>query len=68
MPIYEYACAECGERFERLTTTRDKDARVACPSCGAGNSERVPSSFALGRPSKLAASCTSCCPGGTCGL
>lgn len=68
MPIYEYTCAQCGERFERLTAARAKDAPGACPSCGSEATERVPSSFALGRPSKPGASCTSCCPGGTCGL
>lgn len=68
MPIYEYECSACGERFERLTSARAKDSRTACPSCGAEDTGRVPSSFALGRPTKPATSCTSCCPGGTCGL
>lgn len=68
MPIYEYECSACGERFERLTAARAQATRAACPSCGAEDAARVPSSFARGRPSKPAPSCTSCCPSGMCGL
>jgi len=30
MPIYEYACLACGERFEKLIHGQ---SQVACPSC-----------------------------------
>lgn len=68
MPIYEYECRDCGERFERLTTARERNASAACPQCGSENTERVVSGFAVGRPSKPATGCTTCCPGGTCGV
>jgi putative FmdB family regulatory protein len=32
MPIYEYVCDRCGERFEKLVRSYDADA-PACPSC-----------------------------------
>ncbi|HVO53422.1 MAG TPA: zinc ribbon domain-containing protein [Solirubrobacterales bacterium] len=42
MPIYEFECEECGERFEELVAA---DAvAAACPSCGASRSRRLLSS------------------------
>lgn len=38
MPIFEYACLECGQQFEHLQ--RNSDSHVACPSCGRENLER----------------------------
>lgn len=31
MPIYEYACADCGTKFEKLVRRTGDD--VECPSC-----------------------------------
>ncbi len=44
MPIYEYLCEPCAERFEELV--RASDPAVACPSCGSTQVERLLSSFA----------------------
>lgn len=33
MPIYEYACRQCGHRFERLVSMSAPPP--ACPECGA---------------------------------
>ena len=38
MPIYEFACAACGTRFEELTRA---DATPGCPACGSGEVERL---------------------------
>ena len=32
MPIYEFECEDCGERFEELVAA---DASASCPACGA---------------------------------
>jgi putative FmdB family regulatory protein len=34
MPIYEFECVKCGERFDRLQKLSDPDPD-ACPQCGA---------------------------------
>jgi putative FmdB family regulatory protein len=46
MPIYEYDCKACGERFDRLV--RRQDERIACPKCG---SEQVTKRFSTFAPS-----------------
>jgi putative FmdB family regulatory protein len=43
MPIYEFACEECGERFEELVAA---EAAAACPSCGSEYTRRLLSSVA----------------------
>ena len=47
MPIYEFECGSCGERFEELVPAGTD--RVACRACGADGAERRLSSFALSR-------------------
>jgi len=37
MPIYEYECRDCGERFEHLLRG---DERPACPACGGEKLEK----------------------------
>lgn len=39
MPIYEFECEQCGERFEELVAAAA--AAVACPRCGAGETRRL---------------------------
>lgn len=39
MPIYEFECKECGERFEELVAAGAVD--VACPQCDATEARRL---------------------------
>ncbi|MET0558406.1 MAG: zinc ribbon domain-containing protein [Solirubrobacterales bacterium] len=39
MPIYEFECDQCGERFEELLGS-EADA-PSCPSCGAAQTRRL---------------------------
>ncbi len=32
MPIYEYLCDDCGERYERIVLIRN--TAIECPNCG----------------------------------
>lgn len=66
MPIYEFACMECEERFEELL--RPSDADPTCPACGGTRVRRRLSIFAarstydhsdVGRPG-------GCACGGAC--
>ncbi|MGA8278682.1 MAG: zinc ribbon domain-containing protein [Rhodanobacteraceae bacterium] len=40
MPIYEFECASCAHRFDRLQKLSDVDP-VACPECGRKTLHRV---------------------------
>jgi len=46
MPIYEYECTKCGERFELRRSIADSDSEVKCPKCGAEKPRRIFSTFA----------------------
>ncbi|MDP2728418.1 MAG: zinc ribbon domain-containing protein [Dehalococcoidia bacterium] len=46
MPIYEYVCVQCGERFERLILSQEARERIACPYCASQEVERAISAFA----------------------
>ena len=45
MPIYEFECGKCGNRFEELLGSAAAPA-PACPSCGAARARRLLSSVA----------------------
>jgi len=34
MPIYEYSCDQCGERFEKWLRSFASTEDVRCPKCG----------------------------------
>jgi putative FmdB family regulatory protein len=45
MPIYEYECGSCGEKFELRRSMADNDSDVKCPKCGVEKPRRVLSMF-----------------------
>jgi putative FmdB family regulatory protein len=74
MPLYEYLCRGCGERFEVLQRLGANGDGVLCPGCGEEHPERVLSTFAAGGSREascedFAAATGSCCrgPGFSCG-
>ncbi|WP_430699111.1 FmdB family zinc ribbon protein [Rubrivivax gelatinosus] len=52
MPIYEYACQDCGQRFETLVRS---DTVPACPQCQSTSLEKQLSVFAAGKAAPEAA-------------
>lgn len=48
MPIYEYRCQKCGERFELRRSMADSDSEIKCPKCQAEQPKRLLSLFARG--------------------
>ncbi len=72
MPIYEYDCDKCGERFEHLQRSNEK---AECPKCGGVSNTKVFSVFAKGASADLPScegSVPSCspskCGSGACGM
>jgi len=72
MPIYEYKCADCGTKFEKLVRNGNA-ADLACPKCGEKHLEQEFSTFSAhagtGKSPEMPA-CPSgrCCNPGMCGL
>jgi putative FmdB family regulatory protein len=62
MPIFEYQCRECGERFERIV--RFPREAATCKHCGSKRVEQLLSTFAVvERPATAPAEpspCASC--------
>jgi putative FmdB family regulatory protein len=46
MPLYEYQCESCDQRFERIQKFSDPPVDV-CPKCGKGPVRKLPSSPAI---------------------
>lgn len=70
MPIYEYECVACGEKFEKRRSFTDSDKDLKCPRCGAENPRRAISAFATGSSSSgsgssFGSSYSSCSSGST---
>jgi putative FmdB family regulatory protein len=45
MPIFEYACEECGTTFERLTLRPQLVVPTPCPQCGSTQTAKMFSTF-----------------------
>ncbi len=44
MPIYEYVCGKCGEKFSLLRGMNSRDD-AQCPKCGSVDVKKVMSAF-----------------------
>ncbi|MBI9071200.1 MAG: zinc ribbon domain-containing protein [Melioribacteraceae bacterium] len=45
MPIFEYKCAECGEKFDVLHKSLNNMSDVNCTKCGSDNAKKLLSGF-----------------------
>ena len=45
MPVYEYRCEECHERFEMRRSYAESDAAADCPICHTQHTRRLLSNF-----------------------
>ena len=48
MPIYEYTCESCSNKFEQLVRTMSGEPKAKCPECGSTKTARSLSVFAVG--------------------
>ncbi|MCG0275562.1 MAG: zinc ribbon domain-containing protein [Thermosediminibacteraceae bacterium] len=61
MPVYEYRCNCCGNRFEALRKLEERDVPIECPGCKSSNTRREVSTFGTTKSSgasKLSSSCS----------
>ena len=63
MPLYEYRCQECGEKFEKLVSFSQSE-QVECANCGSEHTQKLVSGFAMAGGSSSGSSGGSSCGGG----
>ncbi|MTI81207.1 MAG: zinc ribbon domain-containing protein [Firmicutes bacterium] len=44
MPIYDFKCKDCGEKFTVMVSISEKD-KVKCPECDCDNIQQLMSGF-----------------------
>lgn len=70
MPIYEYACEDCGAQFEVIRPMKDADAPIGCTKCQGQRTGRMLSVFYAQSGGRSIAgtggSACSSCSGGSC--
>ncbi len=65
MPIFEYLCNDCGNKFEKLVRSSARETAAECPSCGRDHVTTQVSSFAA-RTSGIAKDSAPSCASGMC--
>ena len=58
MPMYQYACNECGRDFEKKLRMSQSGDPQDCPSCGSADTRKRIGSFAVGGTAASAAAPT----------
>ena len=48
MPLYEFQCFDCGDRFEVLFRSSSERKRPVCEGCGSRSVGKVLSTFGIG--------------------
>lgn len=68
MPLYEYACNQCGTLFEKMVRMSEASQKPACPHCGSTHTNKQLSKIAITSSGGAAASSSSgssCSSGGS---
>lgn len=48
MPVYEYVCKDCKQRFEAILTIKEHESKqVSCPRCNSRNIEQDVAEFSV---------------------
>ncbi len=67
MPIFEYVCAECGHKFEKLVLSPSRAKQIHCPECASKSVDKAISVFGLGSSNSSSTSlagASNCAPSG----
>lgn len=54
MPIYEFVCGRCEQKFEKIVFSHS--AKPECPQCESGDVEKIPSVFAFSSGGRMVGS------------
>ena len=69
MPIFEFQCKACANKFDLMIANKDKD-KVVCPQCNSADVKQLLSMFATSSGAATPNSCQGCPAAGTggCGM
>ena len=67
MPLYEYSCTDCSDKFDVLTSYVNRDKKQVCPTCESTKTEVMISSFAAFGSAEAGKEPVSLGGGGGCG-
>lgn len=65
MPIYEYRCARCGEKFELFVRSAAQEVVPQCPKCGSVETRKALSLFGVGEARRSNVSTPASCGSGS---
>jgi putative FmdB family regulatory protein len=66
MPIFEYECADCGGRFEKLVRRPEEESGLSCPQCGKPRVVKQLSTFSAPAGGSSSGPVPMCPGGGPC--
>lgn len=66
MPIFEFECKACSNKFDLMIANKDKES-VKCPQCGSKEIKQLLSLFATSSKASSPDSCRTCPSAGTGG-
>lgn len=68
MPIYEYGCTVCGNRFERLRSMSQMDDEAPCPECDSESKRQLSvfAAFSSNSDGQMSAVTGGGCSAGSC--
>lgn len=64
MPVYEYRCKECNEKYEIFHKGKEEAEKIVCPKCDSKESKKLLSGFSAGSSNGFENPCAS----GSCGI
>jgi putative FmdB family regulatory protein len=64
MPIFEYACSNCGHKFEKLILSASRERQLQCPECSSRDIQKMISLFGTAGGGSSQASAANCAPSG----
>ncbi len=67
MPIYEYVCQDCGEKYQKLVRSSSTKVELVCPKCASTHAKKAISLFFGTRASGSQSSMGSANPAPACG-
>lgn len=59
MPLFDFSCQDCGNKFEKMISNAEK-VKLKCPECNSSNIQQLLSLFNSKKSRELSDNCSSC--------